>query len=568
MKIRFTLVTIALIYATNSKAQVSYYVSPSGSNSNPGTITKPWKTFQKACDAATPGSTVYMRSGTYAKAVLNVNGTAGNFITYTNYPGEVAIIDGGNAKRTLFYAKNKNYIRLQGLEFRNAVGNYSIGVEFDGKCTNIEIVNNKIHDIHFNANPLASVNSNKNTNPLIIYGTDSLIAASNILITGNEIYNCRTGFSEACTVNGNVDGWEISSNVIHDITNIGIDAVGGYKVSKNPALDVARNGVIRGNTVYNCKSPYASAAGIYVDGGDSILIEQNISFNNQYGFEIGCEEKNAQSEGVIMRNNIAYNNDEAGLAIGGYNYPNTGKVINCSVHNNTFYNNDVTNKGQGEVTMSRLESSTLFNNVFHGGAKRLLFTSTIGNTYSNNINYNNWFTDNTDTTKYLFKINGSNFKTFAAYTASALGWDANAVYGNPLFVSSTDFHLSTGSSAYQAGDPTFVAAPAETDYDFNPRIFNGRVDAGAYESQVPLRKVINEHALLHQVYPNPCNEWLNIKQTESYTMVKIFDAKGNLVLTSLYTDVLDVAGLVSGCYFLELSNPATASFGRCTFIKK
>jgi hypothetical protein len=59
---------------------------------------------------------------------------------------------------------------------------------------------------------------------LVIYGTDSLIAANHILISGNTIYNCRTGYSEACTVNGNVDGWEIINNTIHDITNIGIDA--------------------------------------------------------------------------------------------------------------------------------------------------------------------------------------------------------------------------------------------------------------------------------------------------------------------------------------------------------
>jgi hypothetical protein len=60
---------------------------------------------------------------------------------------------------------------------------------------------------------------------------------------------------------------------------------GGYKVSKNVALDVARNGVIRGNVVYNCKSPYASAAGIYADGADDVLIERNICYNNQYGLK-------------------------------------------------------------------------------------------------------------------------------------------------------------------------------------------------------------------------------------------------------------------------------------------
>jgi hypothetical protein len=53
-----------------------------------------------------------------------------------------------------------------------------------------------------------------------------------------------------------------------------------------------------------------------------------------------------------MRENIAYNNDEAGIALGGYNYPNTGKVDDCYINNNTFYNNDLTQKGQGELVLT------------------------------------------------------------------------------------------------------------------------------------------------------------------------------------------------------------------------
>ncbi len=47
----------------------SYYVSTSGSDSNPGTQAQPWKTIQKAANTATAGSTVNIKSGTYNESV-------------------------------------------------------------------------------------------------------------------------------------------------------------------------------------------------------------------------------------------------------------------------------------------------------------------------------------------------------------------------------------------------------------------------------------------------------------------------------------------------------------------
>lgn len=46
--------------------------------------------------------------------------------------------------------------------------------------------------------------------------------------------------------------------------NIGIDASGHWGISKNPATDFARNGVISENHVSYCKSPVEGGAGIYL----------------------------------------------------------------------------------------------------------------------------------------------------------------------------------------------------------------------------------------------------------------------------------------------------------------
>lgn len=55
---------------------------------------------------------------------------------------------------------------------------------------------------------------------------------------------------------------------------------------------------------------------------------------------------------------------------------------------------------------------------------------------------------------------------------------------NPLFVSSSDLHLGSGSPAINTGDNSFLPVGVTTDLDGNPRIVGGTVDMGAYESQV------------------------------------------------------------------------------------
>ena len=77
------------------------YVSPVGSDTNAGTLSAPWRTVQHAFNYAQPGETICFRGGTYPRTNasgysqnLTRSGTSTSRITFTNYPGEVAIIEG------------------------------------------------------------------------------------------------------------------------------------------------------------------------------------------------------------------------------------------------------------------------------------------------------------------------------------------------------------------------------------------------------------------------------------------------------------------------------------------
>ena len=50
-------------------AASSYYVATNGNDANPGTLSQPWRTIQKAANTVSAGDTVYIREGTYNEYV-------------------------------------------------------------------------------------------------------------------------------------------------------------------------------------------------------------------------------------------------------------------------------------------------------------------------------------------------------------------------------------------------------------------------------------------------------------------------------------------------------------------
>ncbi|MFC5288287.1 DUF1565 domain-containing protein [Actinokineospora guangxiensis] len=97
------LAAAAVVTAPAVSAATSLYVSPSGSDSNPGTLAAPLKTVQKAVDLAAPGHVIHLRGGTYAPSTnirLLKDGTASAPITLTRYGSERVVIDGENMPYT------------------------------------------------------------------------------------------------------------------------------------------------------------------------------------------------------------------------------------------------------------------------------------------------------------------------------------------------------------------------------------------------------------------------------------------------------------------------------------
>ena len=461
----------------------NYYVSPAGNNSNNGSINAPWETVQFGIDQLTAGDVLYLREGNYGEKVnVNVSGTAASRIIITNYQTEEAILDGTglNSQIAMIDLVNQDFVTIEGLTIRNNMMLDAQGIHVAGTCDGIELLGNKIYEINFSTNPNLPATPTRNAQSIIVYGTSGTDPITDLKINGNEIYNCMLGHSEALAVNGNVDGFEVINNYVHDNTNIGIDIIGHEGTA--PANDQARNGLIKYNIVHDCVADYATSGGLYVDGGKDLIFENNYSYRNGYGVEIGCENVNKTTSNIILRNNIIYDNVEAGLSLGGYNYPSTGKVIDCKVTGNTFYKNDNSDSYTGELYLTYSENCEISNNIF--------YTSNL-NTFAYVENYQpglivdyNTIYNPSGSSEFEVDWNGAFYYGYSNYL-NGTNNDANSTYGDPQFVdgnlSSIDLHIQTSSPAVDAGDPSYTIGVGEEDLDGNNRVHNSIIDCGAHE---------------------------------------------------------------------------------------
>ena len=129
----------ALLHAaapTHAAAAPSvYYVATDGRDDNPGTITHPFATIQKAQSAVHPGDTVYLRGGAYhmvesqiarteriyaCVTFLDKSGKPGKYIHYWAYPNERPVFDYSTIKpldqRVAAFYVTGSWLSLKGFE--------------------------------------------------------------------------------------------------------------------------------------------------------------------------------------------------------------------------------------------------------------------------------------------------------------------------------------------------------------------------------------------------------------------------------------------------------------------
>lgn len=184
----------------------TYYVATTGSDSNPGTITEPWATFQYAISNSGTGDTVFIRGGTYnmtnryGDRINTKSGTAGDPICYLNYPGESPIFDcsGYPTDQTYMWGMqviNCSNIKIRGIEIRNVAQRNPNGIVYGVYVENSSSI---VFD-NVTVNNIGGVG----------YGT----AASNVFYLNCDAMYCADPYTTSSSgPYGAGDGWQTSSN--------------------------------------------------------------------------------------------------------------------------------------------------------------------------------------------------------------------------------------------------------------------------------------------------------------------------------------------------------------------
>jgi hypothetical protein len=92
--IRLKLIVPLFVICSSLSAR-TWYISPGGSNNNPGTKSRPFLTIQKGANVAQPGDTVFVFEGIYRERVTPpIGGRENNPIVYMGEPDKKVVIKG------------------------------------------------------------------------------------------------------------------------------------------------------------------------------------------------------------------------------------------------------------------------------------------------------------------------------------------------------------------------------------------------------------------------------------------------------------------------------------------
>lgn len=295
---------MSLVTINNVSAGSTYYVSTSGSDSNAGTSTAPWRTIAKAMSTASAGDTVLVASGSYGETLTwSKSGTSSAKITIKAQtrvtPGPSTL---SSMPQTNVVTMTGSYLVLDGIACTSASGKPGVGIR--GNFNTVQYCYTK--------------NTGKS-------GIEGFAPYHDMLITRNYIDSPvnNDGDQEALSLEGATGGvynFEISYNTVYSTKKEGIDAkVGCY------------NGKICYNTVYS------QGPDIYIDnyGASSHDIEVfgNYCYGKQDSVRLGFEQSASVMSNIKIYNNI-FKSSAQGVSENGDNRQSHGEHI--YIYNNVF----------------------------------------------------------------------------------------------------------------------------------------------------------------------------------------------------------------------------------------
>ena len=291
--------------STADNSSYHLYVATTGSDSNPGTKARPFKTINKAASVAKASTTVHVAPGTYnGNITTKLSGTSTakiRFVSDTKWGAKII----GSGKEVM-WLNNGSHVEINGFDIS---GPGRLGIQNMG--SNTLVTNNRVHHITVSGGCTGS-------------GGAGIVNAS---------YTSSAG--------------DIIGNVVHDIGKPGgCNGVQGI-YSSNKGSKILNNIVYR-----------ASAYGIHLwhAATDSTIANNTVFANGSSGMGggivtgVGDKPGNIQLKNTKVINNIVYKNPRQGIS----QYCYSGQ--SCIGSGNVTANNLV--YGNGSAISLRVGSAT------------------------------------------------------------------------------------------------------------------------------------------------------------------------------------------------------------------
>jgi len=432
------LLSSKFLYATAVKgAGSTYYVSPTGSDTNNGASTAPWKTLTKASSVASAGDTVIALPGSYSENfTLGKSGSSGSQITFNGQNG--AVVTGTiNIKAS--------YVTLQNFEIIGNVGVWGSYNIIEGNYLHDSPV---AHGIVLNSSPKDGTESTydivRNNRIYRAVQTGIYVEGQYHLIENNDISHTQDHTPGSTTGAGDADGIHFfgkghifRKNYIHDLLQS--EAVG------LPHIDDIQT--------------YATAYNIIFDS--NIMQNPNTTGSNR----------------VLMLER----------------QPNTGPVSDITFVNNIFILEDDSSSflnfhRKTELSQPEIVNMVVINNVFYKSTgiadQPVTFTSITNPVFQNNLlinaadNNSSYASMDSGTTGAIISNNDIYNPAGAAYTKTTYLNDLVNVDPKVVNYLRLDFHPTSTSPLIDKG---VVNSYTSVDKDGNTRPVGNGYDIGAYE---------------------------------------------------------------------------------------